>query len=79
MGMKCRTVYDLSYAHKQAIWSWLRREISYRALGEILGVSHENVRVHLSGLLRQMYEEKELEINLPPHEQDGIQSHIITV
>lgn len=70
MGMKCRTVYDISYNDKQAIWSWLRREMSYRELGEILGVSHENVRVHLSGLLRQMYEEKELEINLPPYEQD---------
>jgi len=56
--MKRRTVYTMTNDDRNILIDWLNRKVSYRELGEKLGCSHENVRVHISGLLRQMYEEK---------------------
>lgn len=55
--MKRRTIYDMSDKDREAIIKWLNREISYREIAKVLGVTHENSRTHISGLIRQMYEE----------------------
>lgn len=55
--MKRRTVYDMTDQDREAIFKWLDRETSYREMAERLNLSHENVRTHIAGLIRQMYEE----------------------
>lgn len=62
--MKSRTCYDLRSEDIKAVIGWLKREKSYREIGEIFGVSHQNARNHLAGVLRQLYEEGIIEIKI---------------
>jgi len=64
--MKRRTIYDLTAEDREAIKLWMQRKKSYREMGEILGIAHESVRIHLAGFLRQMYEEGDLKFGIYP-------------